>query len=173
MEHLYAPWRSKYFESKRDTCVFCAISEGINLETNTKQDYVLSDEANCVFYRDSEIFCVMNKFPYTPGHFLIVPHTHTHSPELLDLKTWLHIQTFAQQGVALLKDFGASGINMGMNIERAGGAGIPEHLHLHLVPRYIGDTNFLTTISNTRAYGVDFKTIFNRIKTLCKTHFKG
>ncbi|MBX7490640.1 HIT family protein [Helicobacter turcicus] len=171
MDYLYAPWRSEYFNSKKDTCVFCAISKGVNLHTNTKEDFLLSDTSNHVFYRDSKIFCVMNKFPYTPGHFLIIPHTHTHSPELLDLETWLRLQTFAQKGVALLKEFGASGINMGMNIERAGGAGIPEHLHLHLVPRYIGDTNFLTTIGDARAYGVNFDMIFKRIKALSEVYF--
>lgn len=171
MNYLYAPWRSEYFSSKRDGCVFCDISEGLNLHTNTKQDFSLSDEANYVFYRDSKIFCVMNKFPYAPGHFLIIPHTHTHSPELLSLETWLHLQKFAQKGIALLKEFGASGINLGMNIGCAGGAGIPEHLHLHLVPRYVGDTNFFTTIGNTRAYGVDFDAIFKQIKTLSETYF--
>lgn len=171
MDYLYAPWRSDYFGSKQDLCVFCAISKGLNLHTNAKQDFSLSDETNRVFYRDSKIFCVMNKFPYTPGHFLIIPHQHIHSPELLSLDTWLHLQTFAQKGVALLKEFGASGVNLGMNIEKAGGAGIPDHLHLHLVPRYIGDTNFFTTIGDTRAYGVDFDKIFKRIKALSKTHF--
>lgn len=177
MDYLYAPWRSEYFGSKKDICVFCAISQGINLCTNTQESQKSqesieqADFANRIFYRDDKIFCVMNKFPYTPGHFLIIPHVHTPSPEFLDVEIWLHLQKFAQKGIALLKEFGASGVNMGMNIERAGGAGIPEHLHLHLVPRYIGDTNFFTTIGDTRAYGVDFDKIFERIQALAKTHF--
>ena len=173
MEYIYAPWRSEYFGNKKDSCVFCDIAKGINLHSNTQESFAKADEANRVFYRDDKIFCVMNKFPYTPGHFLIIPHTHTHSPELLDLQTWLHLQTFAKNGIALLKEFGAGGVNMGMNIERAGGAGIPEHIHLHLLPRFIGDTNFFTTIGDARAYGVDFDTIFNKIKALAAKHFSG
>lgn len=160
MEHLYAPWRSGYFKQKSNQCIFCAISSAKECDTE-----------NRVFYRDEILFCVMNKFPYTPGHFLIIPHTHTHSPELLHTDDWLHLQKYAQRGVALLKDFGAQGVNLGMNIEKAGGAGIPEHIHLHLVPRFMGDTNFFTTIGDTRAYGVDFDTIFKTIKKLSFKHF--
>ena len=107
MEHLYAPWRSGYFQEKqKDECIFCDISKNAHLDTQ-----------NRVFYRDDKIFCVMNKFPYTPGHFLIIPHLHTHSPELLDEDLWLHLQSFARKGVSLLKGFGAKGVNMGMNID--------------------------------------------------------
>lgn len=171
MDYLYAPWRSEYFGGNKDFCVFCAISQGINLHTNTQESIAQADSLNRIFYRDDKIFCVMNKFPYTPGHFLIIPHAHTNSPEFLNLETWLHLQKFAQKGVALLKEFGANGVNMGINIERAGGAGIPEHLHLHLVPRFLGDTNFLTAIGDARVYGVDFDAIFKRIKKLSQVHF--
>ncbi|WP_297810896.1 HIT domain-containing protein [uncultured Helicobacter sp.] len=195
MNYLYAPWRSGYFISKNEECVFCAISQGMDLNiklkmqtkskerskelkdstsesTSCNQDKLMqADIKNRVFYRDNEVFCVMNKFPYTPGHFLIIPHTHTHSPEILDVEVWLQMQKIAQKGVALLKEFGAQGINLGMNIERAGGAGIPEHLHLHLIPRFIGDTNFFTTIGDSRAYGVDFDEIFNRICKLSQKYF--
>ena len=106
MEYIYAPWRSEYFGNKKDSCVFCDIAKGINLHSNTQESFAKADEANRVFYRDDKIFCVMNKFPYTPGHFLIIPHTHTHSPELFDLQTWLHLQTFAKNGIALLKELG-------------------------------------------------------------------
>ena len=173
MEHTYAPWRSAYFGSKSEQCIFCLLSSGISLETHAKSNNLAEfDTENRIFYRDSHIFCVMNKFPYTPGHFLIIPHIHTHSPELLDAEVWLHLQRYAQKGVALLKEFGAQGINMGINIEKAGGAGIPEHIHMHLVPRYIGDTNFFTTIGDTRAYGVDFDAIFKRIAELSQKHYK-
>lgn len=170
MEHLYAPWRSGYFKDKSTECVFCAISKGdspLNAESKSLcegRDSTALQEAdfvNRVFYRDDKVFCVMNKFPYTPGHFLIIPHIHIPSPEALDVEIWLQMQRIAQKGVALLKEFGAQGVNLGMNIERAGGAGIPEHLHLHLIPRFIGDTNFFTTIGDSRAYGVDFDEIFN------------
>lgn len=88
------------------------------------------------------------------------------------MEIWLQMQRIAQKGVALLKEFGAQGVNLGMNIERAGGAGIPEHLHLHLIPRFIGDTNFFTTIGDSRAYGVDFDEIFQRIYELSQKHLR-
>ena len=115
MEHLYAPWRSGYFrEKQKEGCIFCNISQTPHL-----------DLQNRVFYRDESLFCVMNKFPYTPGHFLIVPHFHTHSPEFLEEYLWLNLQKCARKGIGLLKEFGAQGINLGMNLEQAGGAGIP------------------------------------------------
>ena len=162
MEHLYAPWRSGYFrEKQKEGCIFCNISQTPHL-----------DLQNRVFYRDESLFCVMNKFPYTPGHFLIVPHFHTHSPEFLEEYLWLNLQKYARKGIGLLKEFGAQGINLGMNLEQAGGAGIPEHIHLHLLPRYVGDTNFFTTIGDCRAYGVDFDEIFQKIRELSLKHFK-
>ena len=83
MEHLYAPWRSGYFKEKqKEGCIFCNISQTPHL-----------DLQNRVFYRDESLFCVMNKFPYTPGHFLIVPHFHTHSPEFLEEYLWLNCLT--------------------------------------------------------------------------------
>ncbi|AWI34250.1 HIT family protein [Helicobacter apodemus] len=159
MEYLYAPWRSGYFKESQEECIFCQISNQ-NL-----------DIPNRVFYRDDKIFCVMNKYPYVPGHFLIIPHHHTDTPCDLKEDIWLHLQKFAQKGVGLLNEFGAKGINMGMNIKQVGGAGIPGHIHLHLIPRFFGDTNFFTTIGDCRAYGVDFEEIYWRIKELSLKYF--
>lgn len=161
METLYAPWRSAYFGEEKGTgCVFCRLSQESSL-----------DEAHTVFYRDELCFAVMNKFPYTPGHFMIIPHAHVDSPTLLDETTWLHLSRLARRGVALLEEFGAHGVNHGINIKKSGGAGIPDHLHLHLVPRWSGDTNFITAIGDSRIYGVDFMEIFQTIKRLSAKHF--
>lgn len=161
MERIYSPWRSEYFNSKSDECVFCEISKAPN-----------RDEENCVFYRDEICFGVMNRYPYIPGHFLLVPHLHIDSPEHLSQEHWLHIHKLSQKSIPLLYEYGASGINLGMNIKKAGGAGIPEHLHLHILPRYEGDTNFFTSIAESRAYGVNFDIIFEKIKVLAQKHFK-
>ena len=75
------------------------------------------------------------------------------------------------KGIALLEDFGAQGVNMGININKSAGAGIPEHLHIHLIPRFMGDTNFFTTISECRTFGVDFKATFQKVKSLSQKHF--
>lgn len=154
---LYAPWRDEYIKHEKiDGCVFCHISQ------NAKDD-----EALHVLYRDEHCFIVMNRYPYTPGHFMIIPHAHTDKLEELDEQIWLHISSLAQKGVKLLKEgFGARGVNIGMNLGSAAGAGIAEHIHLHLVPRWERDTNFITTIANTRVYSSDFEKIYKGIKEL-------
>ena len=154
---LYAPWRSEYVTSEKiEGCVFCHISAH-------SQD----DEKLHVLYRDEKCFIVMNKYPYTPGHFMIIPHYHTDALEELDSEVWLHMSALAQKGVRLLKEgFGAHGVNLGMNLGSAAGAGIAEHIHLHLVPRWRGDTNFITSIGETRVYSSDFEKIYRKLKEL-------
>lgn len=155
MDILYAPWREKYFTNKTQECVFCDIVANRHL-----------DKQNRVVYRNDDLFIVMNKFPYSPGHILIIPNLHVDSPEKLPKPLWLDMFDKAYKFIDILYAFGANGINIGMNIKTSAGAGIPAHLHLHLLPRYTGDTNFLTSISNARAYGVDFDDIYLRIKEL-------
>jgi len=161
-EILYAPWRNDYVAGEKiEGCVFCHIS------THASEDTSLH-----VLHRDEYCFIVMNRYPYTPGHFMIIPHHHTDALEALDPKTWLHMSSLAQKGVKMLKEaFGAHGVNLGMNLGKAGGAGIAEHIHLHLVPRWERDTNFITAIAHTRVYSTDFEKIFLRLKEASKDYF--
>ena len=141
--------------------MFCHIS------THEKDDENLH-----VLYRDDKCFVVMNKYPYTPGHFMIIPHRHTDKLEALESEVWLHMSDLAQKGVRLLKEgFGAQGVNIGMNLGKAGGAGIAEHIHLHLVPRWERDTNFITAIAQTRVYSTDFEKIYHRVKEEIPAYF--
>ncbi|MDD3462742.1 MAG: HIT domain-containing protein [Sulfurospirillaceae bacterium] len=156
MNYMYAPWREEYFGEKKSGCVFCQIAE------NTKHD-----EQNYVLYRDDLCSIVMNRYPYTPGHFMVIPHFHTDSIEELEPKTWLHVAELVQICVKALKEeFGAQGINLGMNLGKSGGAGIAEHVHYHIIPRWIGDTNFITTIGESRVYSNDFKNIYEKLKKI-------
>ncbi|WP_324170621.1 HIT domain-containing protein [Sulfurimonas sp.] len=154
---LYAPWRDEYVTNKNiQGCTFCHISTN---ESNDEEMHVL--------YRDKYCFLVMNKYPYTPGHFMIIPHFHTDKLEDLDSEAWIHMSALAQKGVKLLKEaLNAQGVNIGMNLGKAGGAGIAEHIHMHLVPRWERDTNFITSIAHTRVYSTDFQIIYERIKSL-------
>ena len=154
---LYAPWRNEYIAgAKIEGCVFCHISKNEN-----------EDEESRILYRDEHCFIVMNKYPYTPGHFMIIPHFHTDKLEELDPAVWLHMAELAQKGVRLLKEgFGAHGVNIGMNLGAPAGAGIAEHIHMHLVPRFNRDTNFITSIAETRVYSTDFEKIYKKIKSL-------
>lgn len=166
-DNVYSPWRTQYFSDEdsrnldsKDTCIFCEISKC----ENPKSKYV--------FYKDSICYCVMNLYPYMPAHFMVIPHRHVDSPTLLDIDEWLHIAKISKKAIKLLETYGAEGINMGINIKQAAGAGIPKHLHLHFVPRFIGDTNFITAISHCRVYGLDFDKVFDRILELSNEIFK-
>ncbi|PID47123.1 MAG: HIT family hydrolase [Proteobacteria bacterium] len=155
MDYMYAPWRKKYFSSKSSHCVFCEI-----IKDKSK------DEQNLVLFRDTHCFGVMNLYPYSPGHFMIIPLKHKACIADLDAKTWHQMSLHVRSGVKLLKEhFGASGVNIGMNLGNAAGAGIAEHVHYHLVPRNPKDTNFITTIAKTRVNGIDFKEIYEDIKS--------
>ena len=160
---LYAPWRSEYVSGNHvEGCVFCHISS-----------HEADDADLHVLYRDEHCFMVMNKYPYTPGHFMIIPHLHTDKLEELPSETWLHVSDLAQKSVRLLKEgFKAHGVNIGMNLGESGGAGIAEHIHLHIVPRWHKDTNFITSIANTRVYSTDFEKIYQRIKELIPIYIK-
>ena len=157
MEHLYAPWRREYVTGERiDGCVFCHISKNSNL-----------DDKHQVLFRDKDCFIVTNKYPYTPAHFMIIPHKHTDAIEDLDEKVWLKMTKYARISVKMLKEnFSAKGVNIGMNLGEVAGAGIAEHVHLHIVPRWSRDTNFITTISNARVYSTDFEEIYKKLKKL-------
>jgi len=158
MNRLYAPWRREYHTTKRSGCVFCDIRDSNE------------DDKNYVFYKDEICFFVMNKFPYNPGHFMIIPNRHTSNLEDLDEKEITHISIMAQKGVKILKEWGADGINIGFNLGFDAGAGIPEHIHMQLVPRFRRDTNFMTTIAETRVYSADFDKIYEEIKTISKKY---
>ncbi|QKF73668.1 histidine triad nucleotide-binding protein, Fhit branch [Aliarcobacter faecis] len=161
MEHIYAPWRYSYVsEKKLDECVFCHISKN---RDNEKYQVLFSDE-----------FCyvVMNKYPYSPGHFMVVPHFHTSNIEDLEEEIWQRVSKRVRQAVKLLKEtMPCEGVNIGMNLGKAAGAGIEQHVHYHLVPRWIGDTNFITTIGETRVYPTSFEEIFLKLKNNIEKYF--
>lgn len=163
MESLYAPWREQYVTNIKDIkgCVFCHASI-------TNDD----DEALGILYKDKHCFVVMNKYPYSPGHFMVIPHSHTENLEDLDPSVWLHMNKLAYSGVRLIKDVvNAQGVNIGINLGVAAGAGIAEHLHLHLVPRWNRDTNFMTSIAKKRVYSSDFSSIYKQMKEKTNQYF--
>ena len=153
MQHLCAPWRSEYFSAKKDSCVFCDVISSDD------------DDKNGVLFRAKHCFGIMNLYPYSPGHFMIIPNQHTDKIEELDEQTWFEMSKFVRLGVEILKkELYANGVNIGMNLGKAAGAGIAEHVHYHLVPRWSGDTNFITTISDVRVNGTPFYPLFEKLK---------
>lgn len=161
MERLYAPWRCEYVtQEKIEGCVFCQISKNIDNKTSK------------VIFNDDLCYVVMNKYPYSPGHIMIIPHFHTNNIEDLSSEIWQQMSLRVKQGVKMLKEImPCEGVNIGMNLGEIAGAGIAEHVHYHLLPRWRGDTNFISTIGNIRVYPVDFEKIFERLKNKAKEYF--
>jgi HIT family hydrolase len=107
----------------------------------------------------------MNLYPYSPGAFMVIPYEHADNIECLSDDAWAEISRYVRAGVGILKrTLGANGVNIGMNLGAAAGAGIAEHVHYHLVPRWQRDTNFITTIANVRVNGVSFAPLFEKLK---------
>ena len=161
MEHVYAPWRYSYVsEEKIEGCVFCHIAK--NLEDDKLQ----------VLFSDEYCYVVMNKYPYSPGHMMVVPHFHTSNIEDLESDVWIQMSVRARQGVKLLKEvMPCEGVNIGMNLGKAAGAGIEQHVHYHMLPRWLGDTNFISSIGGTRVYPANFDEIFNKLKNNASKYF--
>lgn len=103
---------------------------------------------------------------------MVVPHRHLEALEDLPPNEWQHIANLAQKGVKLLKEeFRAQGVNIGMNLGAVAGAGISDHIHLHLIPRFFGDTNFITTIAKSRVFGSDFCAIYEKLLAKSSEYF--
>jgi diadenosine tetraphosphate (Ap4A) HIT family hydrolase len=114
----------------------------------------------------------MNKYPYSPGHIMVIPHFHTDCIEELSDDVWQRMSLRVKQGVKMLKEvMPCEGVNIGMNLGEIAGAGIAQHVHYHLLPRWRGDTNFITTLGETRVFPVDFEGIFLKLKEKASSYF--
>lgn len=160
MEKLYAPWRTDYVknlepkkEKNKNDCVFCqAFSES-------------EDEKHWILKRFKHCALMLNKYPYNPGHLLILPLDH--KPDLIsvDKNTRLEMTEVVTQGIELLKKtINPEGFNVGLNLGSASGGGIPSHLHYHILPRWNGDSNFLPLLAGTKVISVDLNTVFEKLK---------
>ena len=143
MDHVFSPWRYTYVASRRegDGCVLCRIGAG----------EAVSDEESLVLARGEHHFVVLNRFPYNSGHLMIVPYLHAARLADLDPAVLAEMGRLAARAEGALVDaYRPDGVNLGMNLGKAAGAGIEDHLHLHVVPRWAGDTNFMTVAGETR-----------------------
>jgi ATP adenylyltransferase len=160
LERLDASWRRRYVEqassgaAAEGECVFCALAEAP------------MDEASGVVDRDATSFVVLNAFPYGSGHVLVLPRRHVGAIEELDeaesIGLWL-ATTRALRAVAAA--YQPDGANLGANLGRAAGAGIPGHLHLHVLPRWSGDTNFMTSVAETRVLPESLAVSFAKLRS--------
>ncbi len=156
MEILWSPWRMEYLERDKrptDTCVFCAAIQDSH------------DRANLVLHRNESCFIIFNRYPYNNGHLLVVPNRHVGDLDDLTHEECANLMHVAQYGVRLLRGaLRPDAVNVGMNLGSAAGAGILDHVHLHIVPRWEGDSSFMTVLSGTRVISELLAETFDRLE---------
>src|SRR5947209_8301771 len=142
MEHLYAPWRMEYVGGEQpEGCLFCRLRDQPPSE----------DRAGLVVAREPDALVVLNRFPYNSGHVMVAPHSHVGTLEDLDAGATAELMAAVRRSLAALRAaFQPEGFNLGANIGRVAGAGIPDHVHLHIVPRWGGDTNFMPVLAEVK-----------------------
>ena len=149
MKFLLAPWRWAFLSKPcaRSGCVFCnAVSR--------------EDPDDLILYQGRHMFVILNKFPYSTGHLMVVPYAHLASPEYIPAEGVEEMWALLNRAIGILRTcFSPEGFNVGMNIGGPAGAGIPGHVHLHLVPRWPGDANFMATTAGTRVVSYDIRQV--------------
>jgi len=155
MEKIWAPWRMKYIESGEmdGECFLCAAENSSG------------DEANLVLARNDNAFLIMNRYPYANGHLMAVPNRHTGDFEELLSDELTSVMTLVQAAVVALKAaVGAHGFNIGVNIGREAGAGLVDHVHVHIVPRWAGDTNFMPVFGEVKVINEDLRVTYEKLR---------
>ena len=155
MKTLWAGWRSKYVgsEPKKEGCIFCDFPKEAK------------DRENHILFRGASAYMIMNKFPYSNGHLMVIPYRHLSDFTLLDREEADEIMLLAKYAVLALKaSYNPHGFNIGWNIGAAAGAGIADHMHMHIVPRWQGDTNFMPVLGEVKVIPEDLEDSYNRIK---------
>jgi len=154
MNHIWAPWRIKYIRSpKHNGCIFCDFPKENR------------DEERLILYRGKHAFIIMNNYPYNPGHVMIAPYRHVGEWEELTDEELLDIMKLSQLTIkALKRAMKPQGFNMGVNIGCVAGAGVKDHVHLHIVPRWNGDTNFMPVIADTKVIPESLQEAYNELK---------
>lgn len=159
MDVLWSPWRYDYIKSSEKSaettgCVFCNILEN-----------PAADEEKFILHRAGFNFVILNIYPYTSGHLMIVPFTHLADLDKADKQTTDEMMDLTKHCQKILREiYRPDGINIGMNLGKAAGAGVAEHFHLHILPRWIGDANFMTAIGQTRTIPEDLQTTYEKLK---------
>jgi ATP adenylyltransferase len=154
MKNLWSPWRMRYItEFKKNGCVFCA---ALKLEDGIE---------NLILYRGGKAFVILNAFPYTSGHLMVLPYQHVPDLSDLDVATRSEMMELVTKTSQVLRAiYSPEGFNIGINMGEAAGAGIEEHIHIHIVPRWVGDTNFMTAVGQTRVLPEALEETYRRVK---------
>lgn len=153
MKNLWAPWRMQYILGKKPAhCIFCAMPG---------ED---RDRDNLILYRGENTYVIMNRFPYNNGHLMALPYVHVSSLEGLEPELMKEMMELTQYSVdCVTKAFSPDGFNIGINLGKMAGAGIEEHLHIHIVPRWAGDVSFMTVLDEIRVIPEHVLDSYNRL----------
>jgi len=152
---LWAPWRVEYVEGPRadDRCIFCASED------------TARDRERLILFRGRGVFVVMNRYPYSPGHLMVAPFAHRARIDELDGATQTELMTLLGSAARILETtYNCDGLNVGANLGAAAGAGFAEHVHFHLVPRWRGDVNFMTTVGEIRVIPTHIERSFDELR---------
>jgi ATP adenylyltransferase len=157
MDYLWTPWRYQYMREAASRepveCIFC--------DAAARKD----DAETLVVYRGAKAFIILNRFPYTSGHVMVVPYAHVAELSSVDGDALDEMMRLAQRVEAAYRDnYNPDGINLGMNLGRAAGAGVVGHVHMHILPRWFGDSNFMTVTGETRVHPEELKTTYQRLR---------
>jgi ATP adenylyltransferase len=141
MDYLWTPWRSTYMKEKKDKtrCIFCEAAASAE------------DARNLVVFRGQFCFVILNRYPYTSGHLMVAPYRHVSRLTAVDDATTAEMMQLVRRAETVLQEvYSPDGLNLGMNLGEAAGAGIEQHIHMHVLPRWKGDANFMTSVGDTR-----------------------
>ena len=154
MDHLWSPWRYRYV-TKADSdkgCVFCAKAQADD------------DKTSLILFRGTHCFVILNLYPYTTGHLMVVPFAHVSTMEEAPVESLEEMMGLTRLASRHLREvYRPKGLNIGMNVGECAGAGIAEHIHMHVLPRWPGDVNFMTSIGETRILPEDLDTTYERL----------
>jgi ATP adenylyltransferase len=156
-QRIWAPWRLSYVKDaskdKESSCIFCAALDAGD------------DDASLIVHRGERCFVIMNKFPYTNGHLMVAPYDHVAALQELDADTVAELMALAQRGMSALEtSYSPHGYNVGFNQGRVAGAGVEHHIHMHVVPRWGGDTNFMPVLGDTRVMNQTLEDSFQTVR---------
>ncbi|HEY2389723.1 MAG TPA: HIT domain-containing protein [Candidatus Angelobacter sp.] len=156
MDFLFTPWRYAYVTTTNTPgdCVFCSLIQAKD------------DEKALIVHRAKHCFVVLNAFPYTSGHAMVVPYEHVNQLQKLSTPAAEEIMALTQRLEGVMRElYHPDGINLGMNLGKAAGAGVASHIHMHILPRWFGDVNFMTSVGETRVLPEDLLTTYKRLRS--------
>jgi ATP adenylyltransferase len=155
MDHLWSPWRYQYVQKEKTSagCVFCQAATAER------------DEENLVVHRARKNYIILNLYPYSTGHLMVVPYEHVDLLQYASQETLEEMILLTQRAqIHLGEIYRPPGFNLGMNLGESAGAGIAEHIHMHVLPRWPGDTNFMTTVAETRVLPEDLLSTWRKLR---------